>query len=113
MNREIHFYEKHFIGFYLTLDKKIQEKIDYVLMIVKTVDRIPQKFIKHIEGTDGLHEIRVKVGNNIYRIFSCFDDGNLVVLFNAFQKKSQKTPLNEIQKAVLLKHKYFDEKKKR
>ena len=53
---------------------------------------IPAKFLKSIEGTTNLYEIRVEHNGNIYRIFCCFDEGNLVILFNAFQKKTQKTP---------------------
>ena len=91
---------------------KIREKIGYVFRVVKTVDKIPGKFLKHMEGTDGLYEIRVEVGSDIFRIFCCFDKGNLVVLFNAFQKKSQKTPKQEIELAEKLKKEYFTLKKK-
>jgi phage-related protein len=111
MTREIRFYEKYFIDFYLSLDKNIQEKIEYVFKVIRTVDMIPQKFLKHIESTDGLYEIRVKFGSDIYRIFCCFDEGRIVVLFNGFQKKSQKTPKKEISKALKLKQEYFDKKK--
>ena len=68
--------------------------------------------MKHIERTDGLYEISVEAGNNIYRIFCCFDKGNLVVLFNAFQKKTQKTPSQEIELAKKLKKEYFTLKNK-
>jgi phage-related protein len=64
-------------------------------------------------GTDGLYEVRVEYGSNIYRIFCCFDNGNLVVLFNGFQKKTQKIPLKEIEKALRLKRKYFELKNPR
>ena len=66
--------------------------------------------MKHIEGTNGLYEVRVELGSNIYRIFCCFDDGRLVVLFNGFQKKTQKTPKSQIDKAEKLKNEYFNEK---
>jgi phage-related protein len=62
-----------------------------------------------MSGTDGLYEIRMEYGKNIYRIFCCFDKGNIVVLFNGFQKKSQKTPSSEIEKALKIKKEYFDE----
>jgi phage-related protein len=74
----------------------VQEKIDDVLYLVTHSDRIPDKFLKHIEGQKGLYEVRVEVGSNIYRIFCCFDKGKIVVLFNGFQKKTQKTPKGEI-----------------
>jgi len=107
MIREIRFYEKYFIEFYLSLDFAVQEKIEYVFKVIRTADRIPQKFLKHIEGTDGLYEIRIQIGRNIYRIFCCFDAGKIVILFNGFQKKSQKTPAKEINKALILKQEYF------
>lgn len=75
-------------------------------------DRIPQKFFQHLEGTNGLYEIRVEFQGNIYRIFCCFDEGQLVVLFNGFQKKSQKTPSAELDIAVKIMNEYFDEKLK-
>lgn len=74
---------------------------------------IPDKFFKHLEGTDGLFEIRVKVGSDIYRIFCFFDKGNLVILLNGFQKKTDKTPKNEIIKAEKLKQKYHEEHTKK
>jgi len=111
MAREIIFYEKYFIEFYLSLDLSVQEKIEYVFKVIRTVDMIPQKFLKHIQGTDGLYEIRVKIRIDIYRIFCCFDAGRIVILFNGFQKKSQKTPRKEIIKALKLKQEYFDKKK--
>lgn len=111
MTREIEFFENHFIDFYLQQDAKIQEKIEYIFKVIRTIDHVPEKFLKHIRNTDGLYEIRVSVGSNIYRIFCCFDEGRVVILFNAFQKKSQKTPKKEIEKALMLKEKYFEQKK--
>jgi len=57
-----------------------------------------------------LYELRVEVGTNIYRILTFFDKGNLVVLGNAFQKKTQKTPKNEIEKALKIREEYYYEK---
>ena len=71
---------------------------------------IPAKFLKTIEGTTNLYEIRVEHNGNIYRIFCCFDEGNLVILFNAFQKKTQKTPASEIKRALRIKDEYFSVK---
>jgi phage-related protein len=111
MTREIRFYENYFIDFYLSLDSSIQEKIEYVFKVIRTTDRIPQKFLTHIEGTDGLYEIRIKESSDIYRVFCCFDAGRIVILFNGFQKKSQKTPRKEIDKALRIKQDYFKSKK--
>ena len=105
--RQIIFHEHYFQEFYLEVSDNVKEKIGFVFRVIKTVDQIPEKFLKHIEDTEGLFEIRVKVGTNIYRIFCCFDKGDLVVLFNAFQKKTQKTPKQEIELALKLKNEYF------
>ena len=111
MNREIIFHENHFIEFYQKQDEKVKEKIKYVLELIKQVEKVPEKFLKHLTGTDSLYEIRIEYQSNIYRIFCCFDKGHLVILFNGFQKKTQKTPNNDLEKAEKLKNEYFENKK--
>lgn len=96
--------------FYLGQTLKVQEKIEFVLRIIRQVERIPAKFFRLIDGAEGLYEIRVEYGSNIFRIFCCFDEGNLVILFNGFLKKTQKTPNREIEKALKLKREYFEQK---
>ncbi len=81
-----------------------------MLKIVRTVDKIPKKYFDHLTGTKGLFEIRVESESTIFRIFCCFDEGNLVILFNAFQKKSQRTPVEEIKLAEKLQKEYFIQK---
>jgi phage-related protein len=110
--RQIIFHQNHFTDFYLEQTEKVQEKIEYVFTVLRTVQNVPKKFLIHIAGTDGLYEIRIEYESNIYRIFCCFDKGNLVVLFNGFQKKSQKTPKKEIDLALKLKEEYFISKRK-
>ena len=106
------FYKNHFIDFYQQQDVKVKEKIKYVLELIKQVEKVPKKFIKHLAGTSGLYEIRIEYQSNIYRIFSCFDKGKLVILFNGFQKKTQKTPKNELEKALSLMEEYLNLKNK-
>jgi phage-related protein len=101
-------FENHFWEFYNAQTKPVQDKIDYVLHIVMTVDQVPKKFFKHIE--DGIYEIRIKVGSDIYRIFSFFDDGKLVILLHGFSKKTQKLPRKHIEKAKQLRGTYYDNK---
>ena len=108
--RELIFYRHYFHDFFDPQAEKVKEKIDYVLFVLTHADRVPEKFLKHMEGQKGLYEIRVEVGSNIFRIFCCFDKGKVVVLFNGFQKKTQKTPKKEIQFAVKLMNEYFDNK---
>lgn len=112
MIRKIIFHENHFIEFYQKQNPKVKGKIQYVFELIKQVDRVPEKFLKHLTGTNGLYEIRVEYQSNIYRIFCCFDEGKLVVLFNGFQKKTQKTPQKEIDKAEQLMKDYFQDKNK-
>ena len=111
MNRTVFTYGKYFFYFYNKLDKDLQAKIDWVFELVKTVDHISKKYFQHLENTDGLFEIRIEFESNIYRIFCFFDEGNLVILINAFQKKTQKTPKSQIELAKKLKKQYFIDKK--
>lgn len=108
--RELLFYRHYFHSFFDKQSEKVKEKIDYVLFVITHAERIPEKFLKHMEGQKGLYEIRVEVRSNIFRIFCCFDKDKIVVLFNGFQKKSQKTPVNEIELAVKLMNEYFKKK---
>ena len=110
MIREIIFYKNYFKEFYISQNLKVQSKIDYTFKLIRTVDRVPEKFLKHIESTDGLYEIRIKFKSDIYRIFCCFDEGRIVVLFNGFQKKTQKTPKKELEMGIKLKKQYFKNK---
>lgn len=71
---------------------------------------MPEKYFKHLAHADGLYEIRVEIESNIYRIFSFFDEGKLIIIINGFQKKTNKTPKLEIDKALKIKKQYFDEK---
>jgi phage-related protein len=107
--REIVFYKDYFNDFFETLDNKAKDKVDKVLFMITILDRIPKKFFKSIEGKKGLYEIRIEFESNIYRIFCCFDKGNLIILFNGFQKKSQKTPNNELKKAEKILNDYLNE----
>lgn len=107
MARTIIFHGDYFMNFYKTLDDKVKEKVKYVLELIKQVDRVPEKFLVPMSGYDGLFEVRVEYQSNIYRIFCCFDQGQLVVLFNGFQKKTQKTPKDMIDRAMRLKNEYF------
>src|SRR5580692_12360275 len=100
IERQVVAYRNYFLQFYDEQPDHVQEKIEWTLNLIRVTRHVPEKYFKHIEGAKGLYEIRVEVGNNIYRIFSFFDKGNLVVLGNAFQKKTQKTPKQEIEKAL-------------
>ena len=80
--------------------------------LIRATQQVPEKYFKHLEGTKGLYEIRVETSGNIFRIFSFFDKGNLIILGNAFQKKTQKTPKKEIEKALKIMEEYKNENKK-
>ena len=112
MKREIILFRHYFSEFYEPLDIKTKKKVNYIFNIVRELDRIPEQYFKHLEGTDALYEIRIKLSSNIYRVICFFDRGNLVVLLNGFVKKTQKTPKNEIELAEKLKKEYYYEKSK-
>ena len=109
--RQIVAYKQYFLNFYKKLPKGVQSKIEWTLQLIKVMKNVPEKYFKHIEGTKGIYEIRVEVAGNIYRIFSFFDKGNLVVLGNAFQKKTQKTSKSEIERIIKIREEYYHEKK--
>ena len=108
--REIKFYKHYFNEFYVAQTDKVRKKIAQTLVWLQTLDRLPITILKSIEGKKGLFEIRVEFGGDIFRVFCCFDEGSLVILFNGFQKKTQKTPSGEIEKAERLMKEYFESK---
>ncbi len=73
------------------------------MQLIATLDRLPEKYFKHITGSSGIYEIRVEIGSDIFRVFSFFDKGQIIILVNGFQKKTQKTPKSEIELAEKLK----------
>ena len=109
MKRRIITFGRYFGEFMEGLTAKEREKVDYGLVLLKTQDRLPTKFVKHIK--DGLYELRTEYNGNIYRVFFIFDEGNIVVLFNGFQKKTQKIPSSEITKALMIKERYYEYKR--
>ena len=115
MNREfvrrVVVFEDHFKEFRKTLDRETLKKLYQVFTLIMVMDVIPAKFLQSVKGRQGLYEIRLEYEGNIYRVFCCFDEGNLVILINGFQKKTQKTPIEQIDKAEALMKKYFEQKK--
>jgi phage-related protein len=109
--RTIIFYKDYFQDFFIKQRPKAKDKIIWTLEIIEDLQRVPETYLKHLEGTDGLFEVRVQSGSDIFRIFCFFDQGKLVVLANGFQKKTQKTPKQEIEKALKIKGEYENEKK--
>jgi phage-related protein len=108
--RNIFYFEDYYLNFYEILKPEVKKKFNWTLQLIATVEKVPEKYFKHITDSTGIYEIRVEVGSDIYRVFSFFDRGKLVVLVNGFQKKTQKTPKQEIELAEKLKKQYFDGK---
>lgn len=108
--RIIIFYKDYFQEFFDKQRPKVKEKIVWTIELLEDMEKISENYLKHIENTDGLYEIRVQQGSDIFRIFCFFDRGQLVVLANGFQKKTQKTPKNEIERALKIKQEYENEK---
>ena len=104
------FYKDHFEEFFIKQRDKVKDKIIWTLELIQELERVPETYLKHLENTDGLYEIRVQQGSDIFRIFCFFDQGQLIILANGFQKKTQKTPKKEIEKAIKIKNEYESEK---
>ena len=109
--RQVVFYGEYFLDFYNKQTQKVRERIDWTIGLIEDLELVPEKYLKHLTGTD-LYEIRVSSGSNIFRVFCFFDKGKLVILLNGFQKKSQKTPSVEIARAEKVTMKYYEDKKK-
>ncbi len=109
--RTIITYKNYFEEFLTNQRQKVKEKIVWTFLLIEELYKIPETYLKHLEGTDGLYEIRIQLGSDIFRIFCFFDEGKLVVLANGFQKKTQKTPKQEIAKALKIMEEYYEDKK--
>ena len=109
--RTVIFYKDYFEKFFVKQREKVKDKIVWTFELIEELERVPETYLKHLENTEGLYEIRVQSGRDIFRIFCFFDEGKLVVTINGFQKKSQKTPKKEIVKALKIKDEYENDKK--
>lgn len=109
--REVIAFQNYFQDFLSNQSQKVQDKIFKIIEAIETLERILSNYLKYIIGTKGLYEARIQLGSNIQRVFCFFDGDKLVVLLNGFQKKTQKTPKSEIEKAIKLMNEYFEQKK--
>ena len=108
--RQVYYYKDYYLKFFNKLHAREKKKFNWTLQLVSQVDYVPDKYFRSIKESDGLFEIRVESGSNRYRVFCFFDEGNLIILINGFQKKTQKTPKAEIELAEKLKKQYHHEK---
>lgn len=108
--REIEYYENYYLEFFESLKPEVQRKFNWTLQLIATFERVPGKYFKYMTNSNGIYEVRVEYASNIYRVFSFLDKGNLVVLVNGFQKKTQKTPKKELELAEKLKQEYLNKK---
>lgn len=104
--RSVIFFKNYFQNFFAAQSPKIKAKIIWTLELIEQIEKVPETYLKHIESTKGLYEIRVQYGTNIYRIFCFFDNGNIIVVANGFQKKTNKTPKSEIAIVLSIKTEY-------
>lgn len=109
--RTIIAYKNYFEEFLSKQTNRVKEKIAWTILLIQEVQQIPETYLKHIEGTAGLYEIRIQLGSDIFRIFCFFDKGKLVVLTNGIQKKTQKLPRKEIVKALKIMEEYHNERR--
>lgn len=110
--RQIIFYKQYFHEFFIALQPKVQKKMIWTFDLIEELNRVPEVYLKHIQNTDGLYEIRVQNGNDIFRIFCFFKQDQCIIIGNGFQKKTEKTPKNQIQLAQKIKDEYEKEHRK-
>ena len=110
--RKVYYYKNYYPDFFNSLKPEVKKKFNWTLELISVIEHVPDKYFRHLTGTTGLFEIRVEVGTEIYRVFSFFDEGKIIILVNGFHKKSQKTPVKEIDLAERLKKEYYNEKRK-
>ena len=108
--RKLVFYKDYYDVFIKNQRSRVQAKIFWTIILIENVEKVPSKYLKYIIGSEGVFEIRILTRNDIFRIFCFFNKQNELVLINGFQKKTQKTPQNEIDKALKIKHDYENEK---
>lgn len=108
--REILYFKNYYLDFFDKLKPEAKKKFNWTLQLIATIERVPEKYFKYIINSKGIYEIRVEVASDIYRVFSFFDEGKMIILINGFHKKTQKTPKEEIELAQKLRKEYFDEK---
>jgi len=107
--RTVSLYKNYFAVFYERQNQKVRNKILWTFRLIETLKYIPTEYLKHLEGTKGLYEIRIKHGSDIYRIFCFFEKKKLIVITNGYQKKSKKASKSEIEKALKIKEEYETE----
>jgi phage-related protein len=76
------------------------------------LDVISRQYFKKLVDSEGIWEVRIQFGNEIFRLLGFFDGGTLLILTNGFAKKTQKTPTQEIALAVRRKEDYLSRRKK-
>ncbi len=110
MERRVKAYKDYFLKFINSLNDSQARKVFYVIDMLKSQERLSEKFVKHLE--DGIYELRVEYAGDIFRVLFIFDEGQIILLFNGFHKKTQKTPRKEIELAKKLRREYYDDKSK-
>lgn len=108
--RTAYFYKNHFERFFIQQNSRVKEKILWTILLIEDIEVVPTIYLKYISGSEGIYEIRIQTGSNIFRIFCFFDKEDIIVIGNGFQKKTQKTPKSEIVKANQIKLDYENEK---
>lgn len=111
--RQVIAFREYFEDFLKAQPQKVQDKIFKIIEAIETLERVPSNYLKAMAGTNGLYEARIQLGSNIWRVFCFFDGDRLVILLNGFQKKTQKTPRKEIDRALRLMAEYYEQKRKK
>lgn len=90
-----------------TLTPEQAQKVTWTLNLIEELDRVPKKYFKKMEGTKDIWEVRVQLGNNIFRLLGFCPRGNLLVLTHGFTKKTERISKTEIETAESRKKDYL------
>ena len=94
-----------------SLSGKAAQKVVWTLSLLEELETLPTTYFKKLVNTDGIWEVRVSLGSDIYRIFCFFAGNSVVVLTHGLVKKTQKTPPGEIERAQAYRQEYLSRRK--
>lgn len=95
--------------FFNSLNVKMKAKIvRATVMLQKNGPALREPYSKPLG--DGIFELRAKVATDITRVLYFFFVGRRVVLTNGFVKKTQETPVSEIERAKRYRAEYLSRK---
>jgi len=95
-----------------SLTGKQAQKVLWVLQLIEELEVVPRQYFKKLVDIEGIWEVRIQFGKDIFRLLGFFEYGALLILTNGFSKKTQKIPPQEIVLAFRRKDDYLARRRK-